>query len=57
MHLEILSDRQLGLLPFVAKFKRRFYLVGGTWTTQMHGFEVDEQEVKEFLIDKSLQDI
>ena len=30
MHLEILSDRQLELLPFVAKFKHSFYLVGGT---------------------------
>ena len=57
MHLEILSDRQLELLPFVAKFKRSFYLVGGTWTTQMHGFEVDEQRIKDFLIDRSLQEI
>jgi len=30
MHLEILTDRQRELLPFVAKFKRSFYLVGGT---------------------------
>jgi hypothetical protein len=30
MHLEILSDRQRELLPFVAHFKRSFYLVGGT---------------------------
>lgn len=30
MHLEILSDSQKMLLPFVAQFKRSFYLVGGT---------------------------
>ena len=30
MHLEILSDRQRELLPFIARFKRGFYLVGGT---------------------------
>ena len=30
MHLEILSDQQRELLPFVAQFKRSFYLVGGT---------------------------
>ena len=30
MHLEILSDPQRELLPFIAQFKRNFYLVGGT---------------------------
>jgi len=30
MHLEILSDLQRELLPFIANFKRSFYLVGGT---------------------------
>ena len=30
MHLEILSDQQIELLPFIAQFKRSFYLVGGT---------------------------
>jgi len=30
MHLEILTDRQIELLPFIAQFKRSFYLVGGT---------------------------
>jgi hypothetical protein len=30
MHLEILSDKQKELLPFIAQFKKSFYLVGGT---------------------------
>jgi len=30
MHLEILSNQQRELLPFIALFKRGFYLVGGT---------------------------
>jgi len=30
MHLEIFSDRQQELLPFIAQFKRSFYLAGGT---------------------------
>ena len=30
MHLEILSKQQCELLPFIARFKRSFYLVGGT---------------------------
>ena len=30
MHLEILTEQQRELLPFVAQFKRSFYLVGGT---------------------------
>jgi len=30
MHLEILSAQQRELLPFIANFKRSFYLVGGT---------------------------
>ena len=30
MHLEILTERQRELLPFVAQFKHSFYLVGGT---------------------------
>jgi len=30
MHIEILSDKQQELLPFVKQFKRSFYLVGGT---------------------------
>jgi hypothetical protein len=30
MHKEILNDNQLELLPLVQKFKREFYLVGGT---------------------------
>ena len=30
MHKDILSDRQLDLLPLMAKFKREYYLVGGT---------------------------
>ena len=30
MHLEILSNQQRELLPFIAQFKRSFYLVGGT---------------------------
>ena len=29
-HIEILSDRQRELLPFIAQFKRSFYLAGGT---------------------------
>jgi hypothetical protein len=30
MHLDILSDKQKELLPFIAQFKKSFYLVGGT---------------------------
>jgi len=30
MHLEIFSDKQQEVLPFIAQFKRNFYLVGGT---------------------------
>lgn len=30
MHKEILSDRQTELLPLMAKFRREYYLVGGT---------------------------
>lgn len=30
MHKEILSDRQTALLPLMAKFRREYYLVGGT---------------------------
>ena len=30
MHLNILSKEQIELLPFISKFKREFYLVGGT---------------------------
>lgn len=30
MHKEILSDRQVALLPLMAKFRREYYLVGGT---------------------------
>ena len=30
LHKEILSDEQTKLLPLVQKFKRKFYLVGGT---------------------------
>jgi len=30
MHLEILSNQQRELLPFIAQFKRSYYLVGGT---------------------------
>jgi len=30
MHVEILSDKQITLLPFISQFKRSFYLVGGT---------------------------
>ena len=30
MHKEVLSDSQLDLLPLMAKFKREYYLVGGT---------------------------
>jgi len=30
MHLEILSNQQRDLLPFISHFKRNFYLVGGT---------------------------
>ena len=30
MHIEILSDTQKNLLPYIAQFKRTFYLVGGT---------------------------
>ncbi len=30
MHLEILSEQQRELLPFIAQFRRNFYLVGGT---------------------------
>ena len=30
MHTEILSDKQKELLPYLAQFKRSFYLVGGT---------------------------
>lgn len=30
MHLEILSENQKDLLPFISKFKREYYLVGGT---------------------------
>ena len=30
MHVEILSSSQKKLLPYVAQFKRSFYLVGGT---------------------------
>ena len=30
MHLNILSKEQVELLPLISKFKREFYLVGGT---------------------------
>ena len=30
MHIEILSEQQRELLPYIAQFKRAFYLVGGT---------------------------
>jgi len=30
MHLEILNKNQLELLPFLTKFKREYYMVGGT---------------------------
>lgn len=30
MHKEILNDRQTALLPLMAKFRREYYLVGGT---------------------------
>ena len=30
MHSEILNDRQIELLPFMAQFRREYYLVGGT---------------------------
>ena len=30
MHLNILSKEQIELLPLISKFKREFYLVGGT---------------------------
>ena len=30
MHIEILSEQQKELLPYIAQFKRTFYLVGGT---------------------------
>ena len=30
MHKDILSERQLELLPLMAKFRREYYLVGGT---------------------------
>jgi len=30
MHIEILSEEQKKLLPYIAQFKRSFYLVGGT---------------------------
>jgi Nucleotidyl transferase AbiEii toxin, Type IV TA system len=30
MHLDILNDSQLKLLPLLSKFKRQFYMVGGT---------------------------
>ncbi len=30
MHIEILSDKQKQLLPFLKKYKRVYYLVGGT---------------------------
>ncbi len=30
MHLNILNDDQVGLLPLLAKFKREYYMVGGT---------------------------
>jgi hypothetical protein len=29
MHVKILSKNQLELLPFLAKFKRKYYMVGG----------------------------
>lgn len=30
MHIEILSGEQKELLPFIARFKREYYLAGGT---------------------------
>ena len=30
MHLEILSNEQVDLLPLISQFKREYYLVGGT---------------------------
>ncbi len=33
MHIEILSNKQQELLPWVQQFKREFYLVGGTAIT------------------------
>jgi len=32
MHKEILNSDQISLLPLLKKFKREFYLVGGTAT-------------------------
>lgn len=30
MHLNILSQKQIELLPFLKKFKKNYYLAGGT---------------------------
>ncbi len=30
MHPEIFSDNQIELLPYIKRFERSFYLVGGT---------------------------
>jgi hypothetical protein len=30
MHTEIFTDKQIDLLPYIKKFKRSFYMVGGT---------------------------
>jgi hypothetical protein len=49
MHPDILSKEQKELIPLIRQFKREFYLIPG--------FEVDEEEVKNFLIDMSLQEI
>jgi len=64
MHLQILSDQQRELLPFIAKFRRNFYLVGGTAIAlhighrrsidysesveYLSGFEIAEHEIKDF---------
>ena len=43
MHTEILSDEQRTLLPFVQRFKNKFYLVGGTAIALQigHRFSID----------------
>jgi len=67
MHREILSDQQRELLPFVSQLfsDKQFRLqlafhkdIDYSESVEyISDFEVDEQVVKDFLIDKSLQEI
>jgi len=54
MHPEILTPEQNALLPLLKRFRRQFYLVGGP-VEYMDGYEENEEVIKSFLIEKSLE--